>query len=233
MMVPFVPFVRQGGYSVRVLVAEDDPIARCMLEAMLGRWGYTVCTCANGVEAWQILQESDAPSLIILDWMMPRMDGLQICQKLREIPRQHPAYVILLTAKGREEDVVAGLEAGADDYITKPFGREELHARVQVGVRVVNLQQSLEERVRELEDALSRVKHLRGLLPICSYCKKIRNDRNYWEQVESYITEHTEAQFSHSICPGCYEQFIEPELEKSRSSRNLSTPPQDTTAAQE
>jgi CheY-like chemotaxis protein len=199
------------------LVAEDDPIARHVLEVMLGKWGHTVCACTDGVEAWEILQEQDAPWLVILDWMMPHMDGIQVCQKLREMPRSQPAYVILLTARGRGEDIATGLRAGADDYIVKPFDREELHARVQVGIRVVELQRSLAERVRELEDALARVKHLRGLLPICAYCKKIRNDRNYWEQVESYITKHSDAQFSHSICPGCYEQFAKPELEKSKA----------------
>jgi CheY-like chemotaxis protein len=192
---------------------------------MLGNWGYTVNACADGVEAWQMLQEIDTPSLVILDWVMPRMSGLEVCQKLREEPRQQPAYVILLTAKGRAEDIVKGLRAGADDYITKPFDREELHARVQVGTRVVELQWSLAERVKELEDALSRIKHLRGLLPICAYCKRIRNGQNYWEQVENYIADHSDVQFSHSICPGCYEQFVKPELEKSKVLRRRAKTP--------
>jgi response regulator RpfG family c-di-GMP phosphodiesterase len=122
--------------------------------------------------------------------------------------------VILLTAKERGKDIVAGLQAGADDYVTKPFDHEELLARVQVGKRVVNLQLSLAERVSELEDALVQVRQLDGLLPICSYCKKIRNDHNYWEQVESYITDHSDAQFSHSICPGCYDEHAKPDLEQ-------------------
>jgi sigma-B regulation protein RsbU (phosphoserine phosphatase) len=211
---------------VRILVVEDDPITRRVLETMLGKWGYTVSVCANGAEAWRILQETAAPLLVILDWMMPGMNGLRVCQKLREAPRSHPTYIILLTAKGRGEDIVTGLCAGADDYVTKPFDREELHARVQVGIRVLALQRTLAERVRELEDVLSRVKRLRGLLPICAYCKKIRNDRNYWEQVESYITEHSEAQFSHSICPVCYEQFAKPEIEKSKALSSVAKPPE-------
>lgn len=202
---------------MRILVAEDDPTTRRMLEVTLGKWGYHVCTCADGVEAWRILQEMDAPPLVILDWMMPHMDGLQVCRNLRQRSGQKPTYVILLTARESGEDIVAGLRAGADDYVTKPFDRDELQARVQVGVRVVELQQNLADRVQELEDALSRVKHLRGLLPICAYCKKIRNDRNYWEQVESYISEHTEAQFSHSICPYCYEHIVKPEIERSKA----------------
>jgi sigma-B regulation protein RsbU (phosphoserine phosphatase) len=106
------------------------------------------------------------------------------------------------------------LEAGADDYLTKPFDPQELRARIKVGERILGLQTSLAERVTELEDALSRVKQLQGLLPICSYCKKIRDDQNYWEQVESYISKHTEAQFSHGICPDCYAQFVTPDIER-------------------
>jgi sigma-B regulation protein RsbU (phosphoserine phosphatase) len=132
------------------------------------------------------------------------------------MPSSTPPYLILLTAKGGREDLVTGLEAGANDYVTKPFNREELRARVQVGVRMVELQQSLADRVKALEEALARVKQLQGLLPICSYCKKIRDDQNYWQQVESYIAEHSQAQFSHSICPDCYEKLVKPELDQLR-----------------
>ena len=180
----------------------------------MNKWGYRVLLCSDGAEAYEKLQAEEGPCLAILDWMMPVLDGLQVCSKLKQAPRLKPLYVILLTAKERGQDIVAGLRAGADDYLTKPFDREELLARVQVGIRVVNLQLSLAARVSELEDALIRVRQLDGLLPICSYCKKIRNDHNYWEQVESYITDHSDAQFSHSICPGCYDAHARPELEK-------------------
>ncbi|PYV91799.1 MAG: response regulator, partial [Acidobacteria bacterium] len=126
----------------------------------------------------------------------------------------HSAYIILLTAKERSQDIVAGLQAGADDYLTKPFDLEELRARMQAGLRISELQDSLAERVRELEDALSRVRILQGLLPICSYCKKIRDDSNYWQQIENYVTAHSGAQFSHSVCPQCYEEIVKPQLEE-------------------
>jgi len=199
---------------MKVLVAEDNAVSRRVLEAALRTWGYDVTAVADGAHAWEALQAEDAAHLVILDWMMPRMDGLEVCRRIRESSRGVPTYIILLTARGEREDMVCGLEAGADDYVTKPFDHKELRARVQVGARVVRLQRALSERVCQLEEALTRVKQLQGLLPICSYCKKIRNDRNYWEQVEAYITEHSEAQFSHGICPDCYNKFVRPEIEK-------------------
>lgn len=201
---------------MKILIAEDDMVSRRLLEATLIKWGYEVVVTCDGAEAWEVFQQVDAPMLAILDWMMPSMDGIELCRKIRHALMPTPPYLILLTAKGRREDVVTGLRAGADDYVTKPFDREELRARVQVGMRIMELQQSLADRVNALEEALARVKQLQGLLPICSYCKKIRDDQNYWQQVESYISEHSEAQFSHSICPDCYERCVKPELEQLR-----------------
>lgn len=130
-----------------------------------------------------------------------------------------PAYVIMLTAKSEKQDVVAGLCAGADDYITKPFNRLELHARIKVGIRIAELQKTAADRVVELELALSRVKQLQGLLPICSYCKKVRDDQNYWQQVDSYITKHSEVEFSHGICPDCYVRLVEPQMKKLKAAK--------------
>lgn len=140
--------------------------------------------------------------------MMPGIDGVRVCQEVRRRPQPKPIYIILLTARGHSADIVAGLEAGADDYMTKPFCPEELQARLQVGSRIVDLQLSLADRVCEMEEALSRLKQLQGLLPICSYCMKVRDDQNYWLQIESYISEHSEAQFSHSPCPKCSENVV-------------------------
>ena len=201
---------------MNILIAEDDVVSRRLLEATLARWGYHVVVTCDGMEAWNVLQGENTPLLAILDWMMPGLDGLEVCRKVRSLQRSIPPYLLILTAKGRQEDIITGLQAGANDYVTKPFNREELRARVQVGRRVVELQQSLADRVRALEDALAKVKLLQGLLPICSYCKKIRNDQNYWQQVETYIAEHSEAQFSHSICPECYHDRVRPQLEQLR-----------------
>ena len=107
-----------------------------------------------------------------------------------------------------------GLTAGADDYMTKPFDRAELKARINAGERILRLQAELAARVKELELALANVRLLQGLLPICCYCKKIRNDQNYWQQVDTYIADHSEAQFTHGICPECRDKIVKPELER-------------------
>jgi sigma-B regulation protein RsbU (phosphoserine phosphatase) len=199
---------------VNILIAEDDPVSCYMLETTLLKWGYQVTVTRDGEMAYQVLQQGDAPQLVILDWMMPNMDGLELCRKLREDPAKQSTYIILLTAKSDKKDIVMGLEVGADDYITKPFDREELRVRVRVGARMVDLQQTLADRVSQLEVALANVKQLQGILPICSHCKKVRDDQNYWQQVESYISSHTDAQFSHSICPECFEQITKTQIEE-------------------
>ncbi len=204
---------------MRILIAEDDAVSRRMLEVYLTRWGYQVVVANDGAEAWRVLESSDPPKMAILDWMMPVMDGLEVCRKVRESPFASCTYLIILTARGGANDIVRGLEAGADDYVTKPFDGEELRARVSAGMRIVELQSNLADRVRELERALAGVKQLQGLLPICCYCKKIRDDKNYWQQVEGYISSHSEVQFSHGVCPECYEKLVKPELAKLTSSK--------------
>lgn len=202
---------------MKVLIAEDDPDSLQLLQIMLGRWGYEAVATHDGAEALAALQDGDAPPLAILDIMMPHMDGLEVCRKVKQMPRLVPVYIIMLTAKTLPKEIISGLEAGADDYLTKPFDPHELRARINVGARIVELQTRLADRVNELEEALARVKQLQGMLPICAYCKKIRDDRNYWEQVESYITRHSDAKFSHGICPDCYTQFVMPDIEKLKS----------------
>ena len=198
---------------MRILIAEDDPVSRYVLEAMLKNWAYDLVVTATGLEAWEALQAEDAPQLAVLDWMMPGMDGVDVCRNLRSTMPTKPVYIILLTAKAEKNNIVEGLEAGANDYVIKPFAREELRARVAVGARVIDLQNDLALRVKEAQDALSQVKQLQGILPICSHCKMVRDDSNYWQQVESYVSAHSEAQFSHSICPDCYEKVVKPEIE--------------------
>jgi DNA-binding response OmpR family regulator len=193
---------------VKLLIADDDPLSLRMLEGLAAGWGFDVVTARDGLTACRLLEADDGPRLAVLDWVMPGMDGPDVCRKLREKPTQDPPYLILLTARDAKADIVQGLRGGANDYVTKPFDPDELQARIQVGRRVVQLQQGLAATIRQLQDALAQVKQLSGLLPICAWCKKVRGDRNYWEKVETYISSHSEVRFTHGICPECLEKQI-------------------------
>lgn len=128
---------------MKILIADDDEISRIRLEHMLVKRGYDVVTIADGHQAWRVLQGEDRPKLAILDWMMPEIDGLDLCRRIRQNPDASYVYIILLTAKTQKEDIVRGLETGADDYITKPFDDQELQARLRTGQRIVELQETL------------------------------------------------------------------------------------------
>jgi len=197
-----------------ILIAEDDPVSCRLLQATLERHGYKVIVTRDGTEATAKLNEINGPILAVLDWMMPGVSGVDICRAVLERKLSQPPYFIMLTAKGSRDDKVDALNSGANDFVTKPFDGEELIARVRVGIRVLELQSNLAARVRELEEAMANIKVLQGLLPICTYCKKIRDDQNYWQQVEGYVAKHTSARFSHGICPDCYEKIIRPQLEQ-------------------
>ena len=194
---------------MRILIAEDDFTSRTILVEMLKKQGHEVIVTMNGMEAWNAILQSDAPRLVILDWMMPELDGVDVCRRIRDIKTDQPPYIIMLTGRNEMADIVAGLTAGADDYMAKPFDPGELKARIGVGQRVLKLQQAIAQKVNELETALSQVKLLQGIIPICSTCHKIRTDQECWEQMEKYITEHSAAKFSHSICPDCMKKLYQ------------------------
>jgi sigma-B regulation protein RsbU (phosphoserine phosphatase) len=197
---------------MKILIAEDDTVSRVVLERTLQSWGHEVLVTCDGAAAWESLQKNNAPEIAILDWMMPHLDGAEVCRRVRDLARTQPTYLILLTAKQQKEDVVVGLDSGANDYVTKPFDRRELRARLRVAERVTSLQRDLAQRVRELSEALSQVRQLRTMLPVCSYCRNVRDDKNYWQSVESYLMEHSDMLFSHGICPDCYTKITLPEL---------------------
>jgi phosphoserine phosphatase RsbU/P len=206
---------------MRILVAEDDAATRRILEVTLGRLGWDVITASDGDAAWrafETLKGKNAPEMAVLDWMMPGLEGPEICRRLRATPGFELVYVILLTSRGGKEDIAQGLAAGANDYVAKPFDPIELDARIRVGERMVKLQTSLAARVAELEVALAHVQRLQGLLPICSYCKKVRNETNYWEQVDSYLTSHSDVRLTHGICPQCMETMMK-QLDEAATSK--------------
>jgi DNA-binding response OmpR family regulator len=173
---------------MKILIADDDASSRILLAATLRKLQHEVVVARSGTEAWEIFQESEVP-LLISDVVMPDLHGLELCRRIRLADRRKYTYIMLLTAMGGKNSFLVGMRAGADDFITKPFDEEQLVARLCVAERILNLQ--------------SQVKHLSGLLPICCVCKKVRDDHNYWKRVESFVAEHTGANFTHGYCPEC------------------------------
>lgn len=184
---------------MKILVVEDDRVSRIVLTELLSKSGHEVRAVENGQLAWDLYSSEPVP-MLISDWMMPVLDGLQLCRKIRAEKRASYTYIILLTALSGKANYLEGMEAGADDFVVKPFDVDELHARLRAAERILTLQHE--------------VRQLRGLLPICSYCKKIRDDRNIWTQLEQYVTEHSGALFSHSLCPDCYDTEMKPQLDQ-------------------
>ena len=175
---------------MRILIAEDDPASRRVLEVTLTKWGHEVVTTENGLEAWTALQKDDAPQLAILDWMMPGIEGPEICRRVRRNFKTAPTYIILLTALQDKEQMVEGLEAGADDYLTKPFDRSELRVRLQAGERIIELQGRLAQRVRDLEAAIDERKQaekaLRNLT-LTDDLTSLYNHRGFFNLAEHHL----------------------------------------------
>ncbi|MBN1295352.1 response regulator [bacterium] len=192
---------------MRILIAEDDLTNRNMLAAVLKKVGFDPVEARDGIHAWEEIGKPDAPRLIILDWMMPGMDGMEILRRVRSLPIGQSFYILMLTSKIEKAEIIAGLAAGANDYLAKPFDPGELQARVEVGRRMLQLQDILTAKIGELSQALAEIKTLRGILPICANCHKIRDDKGYWKKVEVYIRDHSEAEFSHGICPDCMKKL--------------------------
>ncbi len=190
----------------RVLLAEDENVTRRLLEAQMTRFGFEVISVADGLKAWEILQSPDSPSLVVLDWNMPGLDGPDICRRLRERGGSGYTYMLLVTARAAKSDVVQGLSAGADDFVSKPVDPDELHARLRTGERIVRLERELAAQVTQLQAAADHVQELQGMIPICMHCKRIRNQSQIWEKVETYIEHRSDAKFSHALCAECLEE---------------------------
>ena len=184
---------------MKVLIAEDEEVSRRILQVRLGKLGYEVMAEGDGESAWHAYLVHQ-PRIIITDWMMPEVDGLELCRRIRSSHREKYAYLILLTALSGKRNFLDGMEAGADDFMTKPVDMEELTARLRVAERILEMH--------------TKMKQMEGLLPICSYCKKIRDDADQWQPIEGYIKQRTEATFSHGCCPSCREKYVLPQLEE-------------------
>lgn len=178
---------------MKILIAEDDPVSRRMLETTLTKMGHEVRAAEGGKQAWDIFQAEYYP-VAVSDWMMPDLDGLEVCRLTRATPRGHYTYIILLTALGGKTNYLEAIDAGADDFLTKPLDRDLLAARLRVAERILGLHQHIQQ--------------LEGLLPICCYCKRIRDEQGNWQVLEHYIERRSKAEFTHGICPTCYEKAM-------------------------
>lgn len=208
---------------VRVLVAEDEPVSAKRLELILRGLGYDVTMTRDGAQCWTAFQ-SGRYAMVITDWVMPEVDGLELVRRIRAAQKGPGSYTWVIMLTGREGGMVECLEAGADDFVPKPFATGELQARMKVGLRVLGIKAELADRVVALEAALEHVQRLEGLLPICSYCKNIRDKESAWHSVEDFVAQRSEASFSHSICPSCYKQHMAPLMAEHRK-RNAPPPP--------
>ena len=162
--------------------------------------GVKIIEVDDGEAAWKILNETTDVRIVVSDWVMPRSDGLELCRRIRERAGSDYVYFILVTSRdATQENRMAAADAGVDDFLLKPLDVSELWTRLRVAERILGYTRQ----VRMLEE----------LLPICAYCKKIRDDQNYWQQLEGFISERTGVDFSHSVCPDCYQRVLVPEIE--------------------
>lgn len=196
---------------MKVLTVEDDSIARAVLDGTLRALGHEPVNTESGVQAWEFMQALPV-RVVVSDWMMDGIDGLELCRLIRGRKNRDYVYFILLSSlSATHENRQQALAAGVDDFLTKPVNQEELWMRLHVAERILGFTR--------------QVAQLESFLPICSYCKKIRNDRNYWEQIEAYVSSRTSTQFSHGICPSCYKEVVIPQLEEMGIQNSEPPPP--------
>ena len=191
---------------MRILVAEDDPLTLGLLTELIRKWDYETISANNGDVAWESMQRDDEPLVLLADWQIPGVHGDELCRRARAQLSTKPLHIILTTATQLTvESKVRALAAGADDYLLKPYDPRELQARLHVGERALVRQMELRKRVIELETALAQIQQLRGLLCICSDCKRIRDEQERWQTIEHYLAARTDVTFTHSLCPKCGE----------------------------
>jgi DNA-binding response OmpR family regulator len=190
-------------HDIRILIADDDPDVLFATSKIVRSGGYQVLNASTGNECIETAR-AQHPDLILLDVVLPDAEGTEICRRIKTDPELKNIFVALISGKRTESDEQAdGLDLGADAYIVRPISNRELLARVNAMVRILKAEKERDRLIIELKDALAKIRTLSGLLPICSICKKIRDDKGYWNQIEAYIQEHSDAEFTHSICPPC------------------------------
>lgn len=182
---------------MNILAVEDDPIARIVLESTLRKIGFGTRSATGGTSACAAIAK-ERPQVIVSDWYMPDMDGLELCRQIRKSSGPYIYFILITSASADHSNREEAMAAGVDEFLTKPIDEFELRVRLRGAQRIM--------------EYIDRVTKLESVLPICSYCKKIRNDSNYWQQIESYVAKRTGAMFSHSVCPNCFEEKVKPQL---------------------
>jgi CheY-like chemotaxis protein len=213
----------------KVLVVDDNPDILLLSTTLLAKAGYEVLQATTGKECLDAVR-GHHPDLILLDVMLPDMTGIEVCRRIKSDKDLEDIFVILVSGiQISSEDQADGLDIGADGYVVRPISNKEFIARVQAGERIKRAEDALRQKEKEqkelvaqLKKALAEIKTLKGFIPICASCKKIRDDEGYWDQLEAYISKHTEAVFSHGLCPDCVEKYREEmkKIPKKRSEIN-------------
>lgn len=184
---------------MKILIAEDDLVASRVLEAALRKLGHEPVLAKDGEHAWQVLQVEPV-RVVVSDWQMPRIDGLELCRRVRQREGDYVYFILLTQMAASEDNLDAATEAGVDDFLNKPIDIRQLWMRLRVAERILGF--------------TTEVRQLESFLPICGYCKKVRDDQNYWQQIEQYINTRTGTNFSHGICPDCIESVMKPQFAK-------------------
>lgn len=184
---------------MKILLVEDDPVAAMMIEAVLKALGHEVVLAADTRKGFALLK-TESIRLVVSDWQMEERDGLDLCRQIRQAPGDYVYFILLTQQAATEANQLLAMEAGVDDFLTKPVRPTEMRARLHVAQRILGFTQ--------------QVKQLQAFLPICGYCRKVRDDRNYWEGLEEYVAKHTASSFSHGVCPDCYQQVLVPQMEQ-------------------
>jgi PleD family two-component response regulator len=198
----------------KVLIVDDSPNILLLYTSILSRAGYEVLEASTGKECFDAVK-TNHPDLVVLDVMLPDITGLDVCRQMKNDKKSEDIFVILASGiQIASERQAEGLDIGADGYIVRPISNKEFLARVQAGERIKRAEDALREKEREqeelvsqLKEALAEIKTLKGFIPICASCKKIRDDEGYWDQLEVYISKHTDAKFTHGLCPECFEKY--------------------------
>jgi CheY-like chemotaxis protein len=185
---------------MKILAVEDDPLALMVLEASLRQLGHEVTLAADGAEAWERWRRGGGERVVVSDWLMPGLTGLELCGRLRAAGPDYTYFILLTQQSATDENQEVALAAGVDDFLSKPVNPRELRQRLRVAERILGYTR--------------QVRTLESFLPICSYCKNVRDDKNYWQAIETYMHRSAGTNFSHGVCPDCYESQVRPMLAK-------------------